>query len=138
MTFRTAKWIIGGGWLAVSLGAVAVLMLQSVSGLYEDKVKEVFDWFTPMIAPTIGLVLPVLFSGGTIADPHDRKKVSIPIFGITAFLAAFYLIMLFIVIFTAVYAEKRIEHYHQMSLWLGLIQGLVTSAMAYFFQRKQQ
>ena len=135
MKLNTAKLIIGLFWGIGFLISFIILIAQIFSGLYENP-KVVFDWYTPIVAPILGIIIVGFQDDFRNPDPNAAEKtVTLPYFIITFILILLYNGILIGIFLFSVYGN-RIEYYRQSGLLLGLIQATITGAITLLFKTK--
>jgi hypothetical protein len=102
---------------------------------YGGRETEAWGWFTPNIVPTIGLILATLATTASGKDAGD-KQVSIFFFLITLLLSLLYVVVFDLIFFLEPLVDAPpLEIFKRSSLFLGIIQGLVTTTLGVFFIR---
>ena len=124
-------WFCGAGLL------LALLVLQSVFGHYQEQTTEAWGWFLPTVMPTLSLITGVLVMDalGKEEEPQTVDpffyKLSLIFSGIYLALVAFSIL---IQPFTALSPLKLMN---QSNLWLAPLQGLVAAFLGIFFVKKR-
>ena len=143
-----ARWRLGLLWFGGAAAISLLLVVQSLFGVYQANVQEVWGWALPNYLPTLSLMLGV-FAAVALADQTetDLMRVRKPFFWLAFGLSAFHLVCVAIVILVQPMLPSRTpegEAYDVMAsfvtsnLWLGPLQGLVALALgALFFSRSQ-
>jgi len=111
-----------------------ILSAQTIFGtVYNGKEAEAWNWFTPNIVPTIGLIVATLASTA-FETGEEQKPVSLVFFIVTLSVSLLY-VGLFILIFLMAPLVKSppLETFQRSSLFLGVIQGVVTTCLGVFF-----
>lgn len=136
---ETARRGLALVWLFLGLGILVLVVLQSLLGVYQDRVGDVWDWFLPTIMPTLSLVVAFLASVATASFSGALVRKSF--FYIAALLSALYLLLLVTSIvtlpFSAATLDVKIESLRASNRWLGPFQGVVAAALGVFFTSKQ-
>jgi len=112
---------------------VAILGAQTFLGtVYHGQDSEAWNWFTPNIVPTIGLIIATFASSSP--GRSEEQPVSAPLFVIALVLSVSYAVALIAIVALAPLADSPpLETYKRSSLLLGVIQGVVTGALGGFF-----
>ena len=154
ISFEKAKKILAAIWLVGFIVPFVILSAQTLMGTFwAGRDSEAWALFTPMILPTIGLIVGVLVADA-LNPPVEDKKVNSTIFWVTVVLSVLYL-GLVNAIFIAmpnlaasgaditVEANKDaaktsvlLDAFKRSGLMLGAIQGLVTATLGVFFVNK--
>ena len=159
ISFEKCKKVLAAIWLIGFLIPFGILSLQTIQGsFWGGKESEAWALFTPMILPTVGLIIGVLVADAMNPTVED-KKVNGAIFWVTLALSLLYL-GLVISIFLALpgmaanaadvtqaadAANKDtakaatsglLDAFKRSGLMLGAIQGLVTTTLGVFFINK--
>src|SRR5262245_49132273 len=111
-----------------------ILAAQTIFGtVYHGKEAEAWNWFTPNIVPTIGLIVATLASTA-FETGEEQKPVSLVFFIVTMSVSLLY-VGLFILIFlmAPLVNSPPLETFQRSSLFLGVIQGVVTTCLGVFF-----
>lgn len=125
-------------WLIGFILPFAILALQTLFGYYEGKESEAWSWFTPIILPTIGLVVGTLVADAMNPHPEEQlKRVNLTIFIVTLILSLVYLSVTISVILIGQYQHvEPSQMFKRSGPVLGAIQSLVTATMGFFFVNK--
>jgi hypothetical protein len=137
ISLEVVRWRLARLWLVLSGLIVLVLILQSVSGKYADKLQNVWSWALPTIVPTLSLIVTVLGANALEAKPQP-EKVRRSFYLVAFWLSALYLaLVLCTITLDSVTSFDPLELLTVSNLWLGPLQGVVASALAVlFFTRK--
>jgi hypothetical protein len=153
MKLRTGKIIIGSLWIVGFFVLFGLITAQTLIGsLFADKTQEAWEWFSPHIFPTLGLVL-----GGFIVDsqknvppntahPSPSEGDSLEteptisgglvavtfLFSLTHFLI---LLAVMIIASNKLTVEETFASLKSASIPLGAIQGAVTLTLGIFFKK---
>ena len=133
------KYIIGGLWLVGFTLIFALMTVQTIGGtVYADRGKEAWEWVTPHLLPTIGLIIGVFIADGQ--NPKALKGIRIqPFLVIVAFMFSFvHLAILLVVIVSAsnrLTVDETFATLKSANLPLGFIQGLVALTLGIFFKK---
>ena len=134
-TKLAALWMIGGSSI------VGMLVIQSLLGRYGDKVQDAWGWLLPTLMPTLTMILAVL---GYSALSHTMSGIVVrrDFFTLAFWLSAFYLFLIIITIIIQPFAvssrDEAIGLMRMSNLWLGPLQGLVSSVLGVLFVTKQK
>lgn len=161
MSYERCKKILAAIWFVGFIIPFAILSLQTLQGTFwGGKESEAWALFTPMVLPTIGLIVGVLVADALNPVVED-KKVNATIFIVTVVLSSLYLLLV-VAIFVmmpnlaanasnviavgtdatkdaakqAANTSALLDSFKRSGLMLGAIQGLVTSTLAVFFVNK--
>jgi uncharacterized protein YacL len=156
ISLERCKKLLAAIWLIGFIIPFAILSAQTLHGTFwGGKESEAWALFTPMVLPTIGLIVGVLVADA-LNPPVEDKKVTSTIFIITVVLSLLYLGLvnaIFIAMpnlaanaadVTAVADPTKdaaktsalLDSFKRSGLMLGAIQGLVTATLAVFFVSK--
>lgn len=129
MTIERGRRTLFRLWLFSCGGLFLLLIGMSVGGALKDDVQEVWEWFLPMVMPTLMLMVSV-----HVYAPQVEGAVDKIVYSAAFWLSVVYLLVLFIPIIThPLNPDPMLEVILMSSLWLGPIQGLVASAIGAFF-----
>jgi hypothetical protein len=159
ISYEKCKKVLTAIWMTGFLIPFGILSLQTIKGsFWGGKESEAWALFTPMILPTIGLIIGVLIADANNPVVEDRE-VKRTIFYVTVALSVLYL-GLVIAIFgalptmaanatdvTATVTDATgkdaakatsglLDAFKRSGLMLGAIQGLVTTTLGVFFINK--
>jgi len=156
MSFEKCKKVLAAIWLVGFIIPFLILSAQTLQGTFwGGKESEAWALFTPMVLPTIGLIVGVLVADA-LNPPSEDKKIPGTIFWVTLVLSLLYLGLvnaIFIAMpslaanagdVTAVPDAGKdvartsvlLDSFKRSGLMLGAIQGLVTATLAVFFVNK--
>ena len=134
-------WFIGAGFL------FAVLIVQSLAGVYEDSVQAVWGWLLPNIVPTLSLMIGV-FAGAALSDhaQTDTMRVRAPFTRLAVGLSIFHLLAVAATIAAFPFLgqisgpdARAMSLFETSNLWLGPLQGIVAAVIgALFFSRNSK
>ena len=106
-----------------------ILAIQSLNDFYDGKEKEAWEWFLPMVMPTLMLMISVY-----IYSPESDKNVDSMIYYAAFWGSIVYLIAVAIpLLYHPFSAKPTLEIMRLSNLWLAPVQGLVASAIGVFF-----
>ena len=121
-------------WFPTAGAFLAILIAQSVRGVYGSATEKAWSWAIPTVLPTLSLIL------GTVSRPRTRepstKSVDQFAFRITYALSAFYLICVLATPFVRPPLSGDLTTIEVMTLsnfWLGPLQGLVALSLGLIF-----
>lgn len=142
---ETARWRLGTVWFLGSAIIALLLIVQSLAGVYEERVQGVWGWALPNFLPTLMLMLGV-FAGAALAEETetDAMKVRSAFFKLAVGLSVFHLVCIlvtlgmqpFIPSLTNATAPNQMSVFEMSNLWLGPLQGLVAAAIGALFFSK--
>jgi|SRR5882724_1092359 len=134
ITLKRSRVLLAIVWVIGFIVPLLILAAQTYFGtVYHGKEAEAWSWFTPNIVPTIGLIVAT-FAATAFETGGGHKKVSMTFFLVTMILS-----LLYVGIFTLIFLlepltnSPPLETFKRSSLFLGIIQGLVTTALGVFF-----
>jgi hypothetical protein len=127
-----ALWLIGAGFIFF------IILVQSILGHYEKKVGEIWQWFLPTVAPTLGLMLAVF-----AVDFQDRVRDAHPVEAFYYRLAfwlsvAYFVVVLLTLIGVNLPASPNYELLSQSNYWLATMQGFTSGTIGLFFVKKKE
>jgi hypothetical protein len=139
LTLETARNRLAAIWLILVAPFILILVLQSLIGVYGDKVQEVWGWALPTILPTLGMIITVLVY--TALDPSaSAAVVRRSFFRISCGASLFYLLLVLLTVLIQPYlpaTAARVNAMRLSNLWLGPIQSSVASALGVLFVSKK-
>jgi hypothetical protein len=134
MNMRGARQTLTVIWFAGAACLFVVLLIQSFSGHYGDKIQDAWGWYLPSVMPTLSLMATTWFSdadstGANAVDPFTYRGAMV--------LSIAYLLVLMATIFASPFTTMTDVQLMQLShLWLAPIQSLVMLALGYFFSKR--
>jgi hypothetical protein len=156
MSFEKCKKILATIWLVGFIFPFLILSAQTLQGTFwGGKESEAWALFTPMVLPTIGLIIGVLVADAT-NPPSEDKKITTTIFWVTLVLSLLYLGLVNAIFIAmpslaanaadvtavpdagkdAAKTSALLDSFKRSGLMLGAIQGLVTATLGVFFVSK--
>jgi hypothetical protein len=145
VTLEQARWSLARLWFIAAGLLFAVLIVQSLAGVYEDQVKAVWGWALPNLMPTLSLMIGV-FAAGAIqpSAPQPPQNVSRRFMRLTFGISAFHLAAVTVTLLAHPFSgailgprDDPMALFEMSNLWLGLFQGLVAALIgALFFSGK--
>lgn len=137
ISISKCKKILTLVWMIGFLIPFLLLGYQTLFGsYYQGKEAEAWGWFSPIILPTIGLIVGVLVADAMNPNPED-KFVSRSFFWVTLILSLMYLVLVNSVFFLGARLDTPpLELFKKSNLVLGPLQGLVTATIGVFFINK--
>lgn len=147
ISLERARSRISTLWFLSSGAILLLLFLQSFAGIFEAETangsavsftKEAWSWITPLLAPTLGLIV-----GNIVADRNTEKSqetVRLSFYRWMLWLSVFYLTPIALTVVVQVFYQgnpaKGIELMRTSSFLLALVQGLVIPVLAVAFAKK--
>ena len=123
-------WFCGGGITTV------ILIIQSISGYYGDKVSDAWSWLLPYVLPTLTLI-----TSAVVADATKKtSNITVDLFAYHSsfWLSVFYLLCLDVSLLAGNLTPYGPIQLMKMSvLWLGPLQGLIGIALGVFFVKRK-
>jgi hypothetical protein len=136
MTLRRGRIVLAVVWGIGFIIPMLILAIQTYVGtVYHGKESEAWNWFAPNIVPTIGLIVAT-FTATAFETAKADKAVAMPFFILTLLLS-----MLYVIAFISIFLlepltnSPPLETLKRSSLFLGIIQGLVTTTLGVFFMK---
>lgn len=121
----TFVWWIWG----LALVAYAAALAQNET-LFPDP-AAVWSWFVPNIFPTMTLVGAAAYGGRKAAAPFGEGATALFLLAVAS--SILYLGLLTQALLNAQISVPAVKSLSTASLWLGPLQGLVTSLLGFFF-----
>ena len=141
------RWRLALLWYIVAVVVFLLLVVQSFTGLYGDRVKEAWNWALPALLPTISLITSVLGSGALLGEEKGKKAIAVKrgYARLAFWLSSAYLFLLLltllaqpvVVLLNPSWGFGPVEALNLSHLWLAPFQGVVVSALAVLFFKKQ-
>ena len=134
ITLRRGRNLLALVWIAGFIPPFLILAARTFFGTYYGgKDAEAWGWFSPNIVPTMGLIISTL-----AADAFDKeqpnKEVPSGFFSLTLLLSLFYVVIFnLIFLLEPLTNSAPLEIFKRSSLFLGIIQGFVTTVLGVFF-----
>ena len=117
-------------WVAFCTALFALLMVQSIGGVYGSEVSDVWAWFLPAVVPTLSLMISLFVSN---SGRSANEFVAILIFYMAFWGSFIYLLAVSIPLLIHPFLMQPLEAIHISGLWSGTFQGLVASTITVFF-----
>lgn len=144
-SLETVRWHLAIVWFCGAGIIFLLLAVQSLSGLYQDRLQGVWGWALPNFLPTLSFMLAVF---GASALQHDTEDDHIEVrtgfYRLSLALSIFYLCMLLLTILIQPFATawrnetSSGQSLETANLWLGPLQGLVVAALSVLFFLRQK
>ena len=123
-------WATGGGIVFLTM------ILQTTLGHYGDDAQQAWAWLLPNLIPSLTLVLGV--SAFTKPDNAELTPGIRSLFPICTALSIFYLVVLALpILIQPMVGGAPLPLLRQSNLWLGPLQGLVSTLLGVFFARER-
>jgi hypothetical protein len=146
LPLETARWRLGTVWFAGAGLIISMLVIQSVAGVYEDRVQAVWSWVLPNLVPTLSLMVGV-FAGAALQEEaeSDRMRVRRAFYRLAIGLSVFHLTCVLVTLLVQPFIpalqgfEGQIDprrSFEVSNLWLGPLQGLVAAVLGTLFFSK--
>jgi hypothetical protein len=134
ITLKRSRVLLAIIWAFGFIVPLLILATQTYFGtVYHGKEGEAWNWFTPNIVPTIGLIVAT-FAATAFETGEGDKAVSTPFFLVTLTLSLLYVgVFILIFLLQPLTNSPPLETFKRSSLFLGIIQGLVTTTLGVFF-----
>ena len=129
------QWILGSVWLLGFLAIAGLLVSQVVGGRLntEAKIEEVWNWYLPLILPTMSLIIGVIAVHA--AKPEPTATVTRSAYRLALILSLAYLVLLAVA--PIINGTNNVDMLGMSLLWLTPIQTLVGVALGAFFQSRE-
>lgn len=136
ITLSRGKNLLALVWLIGFIPPFLILAARTFVGTYyAGKETEAWSWFSPNIVPTLGLIISSIAAAGSSKKAGD-KQVSSGVFALAFGLSLFYLLLFNLIFFLEPLVDSApLEIFKRSSLFLGIVQGFVTTALGVFFIR---
>ena len=145
LPLETARWRLGAVWFAGSGLIFALLVVQSIAGVYEDRAQSIWGWVLPNLVPTLSLMIGV-FAGAALLEEADTDKMRVRrgFYRLSVGLSCFHLMAVLLTILAqplmpALSAESTVDpraSLEMSNLWLGPLQGFVAATLGTLFFSK--
>jgi hypothetical protein len=120
-------------WLIMSGCIAAILIGQSIAGRFGDELSDIWGWALPNLVPTVALMLGIM-GAEAVRPSADPVPVSASFSAWAFWLSAFYLANILVLILAEPLTPfEPLELLKMSNLWLGPVQGLVTSVLGFLF-----
>lgn len=118
------------------IGFLVVFALFAVLSVttFEQHLLEVWAWFMPTVAPTLGVIL------GSVLTRDDRpRRVQLAAARVVVWASAFYLALVFVLSFAWAWTHYApLEWYKAVAILLAPIQGIVSGLLGRFLATPTQ
>jgi hypothetical protein len=136
--FSKAKKLIATLWFIGGAILFFLILVQTITGKFEDKIQEAWGWFLPLILPNLTLMIGVFANDIKTLSTQD-VTVDNFYYRLTFALSFFYLLsILLIFLLQPIISFPIIELMHNSSIFLGPFQGLVSLSIGLFFVNKDK
>ena len=136
LSLQSCRSRLVGLWFAGALVLFLILFGALVGGKYGTQWPRTWKWFVPTVAPSLGLILSSVVAASQ--SPDEGATVSRLLYRLAQGLSLFYLLLLLFVMLAAyASAATALTLMDSSPIWLGLIQGLVATALGALFSSKQ-
>ncbi len=124
-------WFWGAGLLGL------LVILQSIIGRFEGFTQDFLAWFTPTLAPALGLIIGIIIS--TAQDDDTGRTVKQFFYRAALGLSVVYLgTLLLTLLLEPVAWIHDMKFYNLSNYWLGPIQGFVVAALGALFNSRKK
>lgn len=122
-------------WLAGSALPAIIIIVQLIIGRkYDGNEEQVMGWFSPLVFPTITLMIGIVGASALAAVSSEKKTVSRFFLNASVWLSVTHLLVVTLVIVLEPISTKPvIEHYTKSNLFITPIQGLAMAAIGVLF-----
>jgi len=123
-------WFFGGGISAL------ILIIQSITGYYGDKVSDAWSWLLPYVLPILTLIVSAVFADAT----KKTSNITVNLFAYRSslWLSVFYLLCLDVSLLAGnLTPYGPLQLMKTSVLWLGPLQGLLGIALGVFFVKRK-
>ena len=143
------RWQLGTIWFVGAALIFLLLIIQSLTGVYEHRVQGVWGWALPNFVPTLSLMIGV-FAATALEDEveSDHMKVRKPFARLAVAISLFHLLSVAMTLlahpFTATFLRKPDGEVDMMAVfdisnfWLGPFQGFVAAVLGVLFFTKKK
>ena len=122
--------------LAWFLGIAPSFVLVTIRTLteYRPEAQDVWAWFSPVVAPTLSVIIGGYIASARAADVRNRRVDGF-LYRVSLGVSAFYLTIIFVLVIVTSGLDvwDALDTFRAANLPLGLVQGVVTALLAYFF-----
>ena len=128
-TILMTTWLIGGSII------ILLFIVQTQLGAFSGDEAKAWEWLSPNLFPTLTLVLGVtqLTKPGSAHVSKRRPPLFLPSLLTSILFLASLILSILLQPFTN---KKPIEALYQANVWLGPLQGFVSSTLGVFFARE--
>jgi hypothetical protein len=126
-------WIWGAGFLA----GLSLMIAMTAAGTFGGHESEAWAWFLPTVLPTLGVAISTVV---TNARMTPGRKVMLSFSAtLVRVVSVFYVGRVLITVLAWPMTQKGPLAWFKISgLWLGPIQGFVTSVLTLFWRPKER
>lgn len=132
LLFSDCKQNLAKLWFIGSAIIFIILITQTIGDIYADK-EEAWEWFLPIVMPTLSLMVGVFIADVTNESNTD-KSVAPFMYKLTYILSLSYLLLVLVTIcLHPLSSDTPIEYLKASDLWLNPLQWLTTALLGAFF-----
>lgn len=119
-------------WLVGSAIPLLTILIQSLTGFWQDKDQEAWGWVLPALLPTLTLIVGsvVLTDNKPESEKRDVPRLT---YRIAFSISTFYLFVVLLTLGSVAGKPQPLEPLHRSSWLLGAVQGLVGTSLGVFF-----
>lgn len=141
---QLAKRRLATLWFVSACLLIILLLIMSfgdkfymnVDGKPTSQAQQAWSWLSTAILPTLSLIISVFISDMR-SNASDQSEVDRFYFRLAFFPSLFYLILLFVTItLPTAFSKSTLEAMAESNIWLGMLQGVVSSCIGLFFFKK--
>lgn len=152
LPLEQVRWRLAWTWFTGAGLIFGLLIIQSLTGVYEQRVQAVWGWALPNFLPTLSLMIGVFASMATVdEDESDRMKVRRPFAKLAMAVSLFHLAAVTATLLAHPYSAtffprlpsgepNMLAVFEISNLFLGPLQGFVAGVIGvlFFTKRKDQ
>lgn len=123
-------------WLLGALIPVLILVIQTLLGVkYKGIEDQIWGWFSPLIFPSVAMMLGVIGSAALLDDDKDGKTVNRFFLYISICLSIILLALVTMIILIQPLSKESsvIKFFSKTNLFIAPIQSLVSAALGFLF-----
>ena len=135
ISYNSAQKKLAVSWFLSSFAFFAIILAQTLFGKLDGNIQEAWSWAMSSVIPSLSLMLTVF-----LANLNNNKDHQVDYFyyklalGVTF---GYFSILLAHILVQPFTGKKELDIINQSKIYIGSIQGVVSSCLGMFFVKKE-